>query len=122
MASLGAKNVGVYTDSTFRPHCPRVLLVMRSPAELVVEEYGDEAGAAVLDEVGEGWLEVIPVGELKCVPPLHSSIKDEASLGRVCLWVVLLPDVLSLECGPQDSAPLLEQGLSPRGSTTFHLL
>ena len=42
---------------------------MRSPAKLIVEEYGDEASAAVLDEIGEGWFEMIPVGELKCVPP-----------------------------------------------------
>ena len=42
---------------------------MRSPAKLIVEEYRDEASAAVLDEIGEGWFEMIPVGELKCVPP-----------------------------------------------------
>ena len=42
---------------------------MWPPAPLVVQEYGDGAGEAVLDEVGESWFEVIPVGELKCVPP-----------------------------------------------------
>merc|ERR1719180_201254 len=92
--------------------------MMRSPTELVVEEHWDDATAGVLHEVGEGWLEVISIGELKCMPPLHSSIKDETSLGRVGLWVVLLPDVLSLEGSPQDSSPLLQQGISPRGSTT----
>merc|ERR1719370_106209 len=100
------------------PDRPVVLLMMRPPAELIVEEHRDDATASVLHEVGESWLEVISIGELECVSSLHSSIKDEATLGRVCLWVVLLPDVLPLEGSPQDSTPLLKQGLSPRGSTT----
>merc|ERR1719180_230642 len=65
--------------------------MMRSPAELVVEEHWDDATAGVLHEVGKSWLEVISIGEL--------------------------------EGSPQDSAPLLQQGISPRGSTTNrHLL
>ena len=47
---------------------------MGSPAPLVVEEHRDGAGAAVLDEVGESWLEMIPIGELKCVPPEEQNI------------------------------------------------
>merc|ERR1712172_284595 len=49
--------------------------MMRSPAELVVKEHWDDTTAGVLHEVGEGWLEVISIGELECMPPLHSSIK-----------------------------------------------
>ena len=44
-------------------------LVVGPEAELVVEENRDEGAHAELHEVGEGWLEVIPVGELKCMPP-----------------------------------------------------
>ena len=47
---------------------------MGSPAPLVVEEHRDGAGAAVLDEVGESWLEMIPIGELKCMPPGEKNI------------------------------------------------
>ena len=88
---------------------------MGSPAPLVVEEHRDGAGAAVLDEVGESWLEMIPIGELKRVPseeqniaplkgqwklqPLHSSIKDEASLSRVCLGVILFPEINEVAVG-----------------------
>ena len=46
-----------------------VNLVVWPPAPLVVEKDGDGAGAAVLDKVGESWLEVIVIGELQCVPP-----------------------------------------------------
>merc|ERR1719234_2856048 len=114
--------VGIISNFS-SPHCPVVLLMVRSPAELVVEEHWDDTTAGVFHEVGECGLEVVSIGELECMPPLHSSIKDETSLGRVGLGVILLPDVLSLEGSPQDSAPFLQQGISPRGSTTNrHLL
>ena len=50
--------------------------MMRSPAELIVEEHRDDATAGVLHEVGEGWLKVISIGELKCMPPEKHSGKS----------------------------------------------
>ena len=49
--------------------------MMRSPAKLIVEEHRDNATASILHEVGESWLEVISIGELKCVPPERRSDK-----------------------------------------------
>ena len=51
-------------------------LMMRPPAELIVEEHRDDATAGVLHEVGEGWLKVISIGELKCMPPEKHSGKS----------------------------------------------
>merc|ERR1719376_1753953 len=42
--------------------------MVRSPAELIVEEHWDDATAGVFHEIGESWLEVITIGELKCMP------------------------------------------------------
>jgi len=91
---------------------------MGPEAELVVEENRDEGAHAELHEVGEGWLEVVAISKLESVPPLNSSVKDKASFGSVRLRVVLLPDVLSLQGGPEKPAPLLQQGIGPGSSSS----